>query len=73
MGLSNWVSNELACWRDLHFEELMYTGGVAKVPTPVTPELYIHYLYNWIFLHFHYTYNVSGVNIILSISRISEK
>lgn len=37
------------------FEELMYTGRVAKVSRLVTPELHIHYMHNWnwIWLNFH--------------------
>lgn len=29
------------------FEDFMYTQSVAKVSRPVTPELHIHYMYNW--------------------------
>lgn len=29
------------------FEELMYTGKVAKVSRLLTTELHIHYMYNW--------------------------
>lgn len=47
MGLLNWL---VLCQPDSLtsiFEELMYTGRVAKVSRLATPELHIHYMYNW--------------------------
>lgn len=48
MGALKLAGAEPARQRDLHFEELMYTGRVAKVfQGLVTPELHIHYMHNW--------------------------